>query len=247
MILQNADGDNKIFIDDNLDDFITIHNGDTNSKEICLNNYYYEIECTQEKLTLVYVKEIHFLTDENKLYFYNDEGICICTKILELDEIISFSLGEKNNQFQIVNLTTMKLPKFFFENNNDEKYPKFEINISDCIYSMRIYTDEYTYLDIPDFQSHNSISETLNHISNLIFYLTHGRPDFLNKLGNHDNMDVFIYDKNHDKAIAGGNMKYKLGDNGLYLTGGELENYLVEWQKFFKLVMDQTWEVNFDE
>ena len=51
--------------------------------------------------------------------------------------------------------------------------------------------------------------------------------------------------KKDDEKINCGIVSYKLGEDGLYLTGGELENYRVEWNTFFKLIMDGKWEVSF--
>ena len=246
MILQNKDGENKIFIDDNLEDHITIYNMDIYEKHIEFEyDRHIEISFSEEKISSPYVQEVHFDMKENKLYFYNDEQLCCCEKTIAEDEIISLSLGEKKNQFQIIEFTTMKLPKFLFEDNYDEKYPKFEVKISDCVYSMRIYTSEFEYTDIPYYQSHNTILTTLDHIFNVIFYLTIGRPDFMDKLYDNNKMDLLI--NKDSKAVWGCEVSYKIGQEGIYITGGELENYLVEWQKFFKLVMDNTWEVNFYE
>lgn len=249
MEFQNKNGENKIFIDDNLTEIMYISSDEIIKVDISFitlkNNRPFEILFTEEKITLEYIDMIRYKINDDILYFYNDKGHCICEKRIDADEIISISLGDVKNQFQLINLTTIRLPKFLFEETMSESYPKFEIKISDCIYSLRIYVNDHEYIDIPDFQSHYDIHNTLDYITQLIYYLENWRPKFIEHLCNDNQMSLIINKEN--KKTNCGIINYKLGEEGLYLTGGELENYLVEWNKFFKLVMDGTWEVDFDE
>lgn len=246
MILQN-----KVFIDDSIinskkfsiddrDDYTEIFIENTNKVKVLF---------TEEKISIDIGNIIYYSKIRNTITFYDgyDKLFYIGEKVIHEDEIISIELQNEDFEEIVINITTMKIPAFLLQDNTDNKYPKFEINISDCVYNMKIYTDDSTYLGIPNFQSHADIRSTLEYISDLVFYLTLGRPDFIEKLCNHEKIDLLVYDKDHTKAVSGGQMDYKLGEEGLYLSGGDLQDYLVEWQKFFKLVMDQTWEVDFIE
>lgn len=247
MILQNKDGIDKIFINDNLKDHIEIYDIDDKCKCIKFNSdRFIELVYSEDEISLLYIEQIYFKIEENKLYFYNDEQICTCEDSIDDNEIVSLSLGEKGDRYQIIEFSTMKLPKFVFEKDFNKKYPKFEVNISDCIYNMRIYINGGgEYIDIPDFQSHYSIHSTLDYITQLIYYLDEWRPKFIECLCNNDNMSLMI--TSEQNKINCGILQYKLGEEGLYLTGGELEDYLVKWQEFFKLIMDGKWEVNFED
>lgn len=245
MILTDCDGNSTIFIDESLEEFITVTRDDDvpQSKYIYMKdneNIIYNILFSDQKMTLANIKEIFYDAEDNRLWFYDHKIDCIADKILNDDEIISLSFCEEQESFKVINITTMKLPEFL----DDETYPKIEFNISDCIYSMRIYNNDHEYLDIPKFQSHDNINSTLEYISRLVYYLTEWRPKFINFICNNEEMSLIITDKNNHR-LNYGIIKYKLGEEGLYITGGELENYLVVWQKFFKLVMDGTWEVGF--
>ena len=246
MILQDNNGNNKIFIDENLEKYILINDiEDKFITHIYLNVSDYIFDLTLDNIILPHINQIHYDADDDKLYFYSTNEDVVACKIINENEIISLSLEEEQERYEgkykAIELTTMKLPEFI----DDGKYPKFEINISECTYSMRIYNNDHEYLDIPKFQSHYSIYDTLEYIKQLVFYVTLDRPDFIKQLCEYNSMDLFIYDASHEKVLSGGEVKYKLGEEGLYLTGGELDNFLVEWHKFFKLVIDGTWEVDF--
>lgn len=246
MILTNKLGENKIFIDEALlEEHLIINNVNDKNYIRLKTKIRYKINFSKEKISASHADGIYYNTKENKLCIFDDNGMNLCEKTIDEDEIISFSLGDHDEEFQIIELTSMRLPKFYFENNFDDKYPKFEVNLSDCVYSMRIYLNDGEYIDIPEFQSHYSIHDTLEYINQLVFYVTLGRPDFIKQLCEYNSMDLLIYDASHEKALSGGEVKYKLGEEGLYLTGGELDNFLVEWNRFFKLVIDGTWEVDF--
>lgn len=246
MIIQK-NGENKIFIDDNLNEIINIEYDDI-CYDISLNINKYEkrfqLILFNENIIMDYIELIRFNAKNDKIYFYNDSEYCICQKNIEDDEIISLSLDNENNRFKVINLNITKIPAFFFEDNFDDKYPKFEINISDCVYNMKIYLNDSEYIDIPKFQSHYTIYSTLEYITNLIHYLKESRPEFIELLCNNKSMTLNIKNKEGVK-LNQGSLDYKIGQEGIYLTGGELEDYLVDWQKLFKLVMDGTWEVQF--
>ena len=242
MVLQNISNENKIFIDDN------ITNCQKNSNSIYSivsseSNKYIPVEFVNEDIYLSYITQIRYDTKVDNLYFWFNSNLIMTKKICE-NEIVSLYLNDEN----ILILTTMKLPKFLFEDDQYEQYPKFEVNLSDCIYSMKIYLNEYEYIEIPDFQSSYHITDTLKYISDLVFFLKLGNPAFLNHLCNDTKMELSIYDKER-KCIGCEIVEFKLGEQGLYLTStsdeGELESQLVPYHTFFKLVMDKTWEVDF--
>ena len=255
MILQNTSNENKIFIDESLEEFITIHKDEDEprSKRICMrgDNKIYQILFCEENLTIACVDEIFYDADKDRLWFYarDIEAYHIADRLIKDDELVSLSLGIEEGTYQYININIVKLPKFLFEDDRYEQYPKFEVNLSDCIYSMKIYLNEYEYMEIPDFQSFYNITDTLKYINDLVFFLKLGNHEFLNHLCNDTELELSIYDKDH-KCIGCEVIKYKLGEQGLYLTStsdeGELENQLVPYHTFFKLVMDKTWEVDFD-
>ena len=233
MIIQNQNGENKIFIEDNLGNFNIIKDKHYNMYFLTAKDHdYFTVTFKTENIELNRISSMSIIYD--KICTSTD-----CTKYIKDDEIVSI----ENIDDEIV-INTIKLPKFL-QYDTDDKYPKFEINMSDCIYSMKIYIDESTYIEIPDYESHPNILGTIQHISDVIFYLTEGRPTFINDLCNHKYFDLTIY--KDSKAIWGAETYYKMGEDGLYLTAGELDNYLVPWQRFFRLVIDRTWEVDFNE
>ena len=241
MILQNINGENKIFIDDSIinnDNIRCINSGNI----IFSKNA--NITFTNEKIYISNITEIDFDKEHDSLFFIDEFGYRV-EKIISENEIISINLDSEDNVKLIVDIDIMELPKFLFQDNYDEKYPKFEVNLSDCTYSMKIYTDDSTYIDIPTFQSHCNIHVTLDYITQLVYYLQEWRPEFLKYLCNDNELALMI--KKDDEKINCGIVSYKLGEDGLYLTGGELENYRVEWNTFFKLIMDGKWEVSFKD
>ena len=236
MILQNNKGENKIFIDDSL----------INNSIRCFDYGHIifskiaNISFTNENIYISNINEINFDDERNSLLMIDEYGYRL-EKIIDDDEIISIGLDSEDNVKFVVNIYTMKLPKFLFQDNYDDKYPKFEVNLSDCTYSIKIYINDSEYIDMPMFQSHNNIHSTLDYISQLVFYLTEGRPEFFYKLCIGSHLDLIIHNEEHE-VVGGENLTYKLGEDGIYLTGGELENYRVEWNTFFKLIMDGKWE-----
>lgn len=247
MILQNNNGENKIFIDENLNGV-----GSAVIRGIPEEPGTVEILLDQEEMTVYLDQEGIIIHDVNKIIY--DEGLdylsfilksgyVSCMKKVKENEIVSVS---KSGDEEKLIVTTINLPMFLFEDNYDEKYPKFEVNLSDCVYNMKIYINDSEYIAIPDFQSHYNIHSTLDYITQLLYYLEEWRPKFIHYLCSDNHMALMITNKENEK-INCGIMEYKLGEEGLFLTGGELENYLVKWQEFFKLIMDGKWEVSFKD
>lgn len=241
MILQNIYEENKIFIDDEVLAGLDGVYSDGVIKNI---NLEYQTVYFKEEEMLTSASRIDYDIEEDHIILYsNDEEFL--EKAIAEDELLSLSIY---NDMTVI--TSVKLPKFLSEKGLDDEYPKFEINISDCVYSMKIYLNEYEYIDIPHYQSHNNVHSTLDHISKLTYFLSNSKP-LLNNIVNNNCIEITIYNTDVDfdtKQFKGhGVYDYKLAENGIALFGDEFENgvYIVEWQKFFKLIMDTTWEVNF--
>lgn len=239
MILQNIYEENKVFIDDEA--IGVIMSDDTTERIIKLTSqevYFKEENIYTFASRIKYNKEKDHLT-----LFYNDD---ILVKKINEDELISISL---DSDMTVIHL--FKLPKFMSEIGLDDNYPKFEVNLSDCVYSMRIYLNEYEYIDIPQYQSDNNIHSTLDYICKLVYFLSNSQ-NLLNGITNGKRIMINIYnwDKDFDnKQLKGyGEYEFRLAQDGIVLLDEEFENgaYLVEWQKFFKLIMDTTWDVEFD-
>lgn len=241
MILQNNSGENKIFIDENLNSIdTTVIKGipeEPGTVEILLDEEEITVFLEKEQITIHSISKVMYDSNFDSLLFIMKSGDTSCVKWLKDIEIVSLS---KSGDEQQLIVSTMELPKFLTQDNYDEKYPKFEVNLSDCTYGMKIYINDSEYIAIPDFQSYNNIHSTLDYITQLIFYLTEGRPGFFEKLCNGNSIEILIKDKGCEKFA------YVLGEEGIFLTGGELENYPVYWQNFFKLVIDGKWEVDFE-
>jgi hypothetical protein len=231
-ILQNNGGENKVFIEDNMNneyveqfyhisrkdkDIFTVFIGDDISVDM-VDEIIYDMEC-------------------DTLNFNLSTG-GFATKCIKSDEILCITTKDEN----IVEILISKLPMYLQENGFTDTYPKFEFNISDCMYITKIYINESEYIEIPMTQTHITMLGTLDHISNLVYYLTLGRPGFINELCNRKIMQIIIP---KDDTKASGVMTYELGEDGICITGGEIKEELVPWHNFFKLVMDGTWEVDF--
>lgn len=247
---QNLNGENKVFIDDNI-----------------LNNSSFEIKANSNANTLIITREKKYdvIFSDNDMYIsyinnivYNresdiisltrnndnvsDEDI-ILMKQLDDNEIIQIRIVDDDIAFNI-----FKLPMFMTETNFEDTYPKFDINISNCTYSMKIYYNDVEYIDVPYDRTHFTMCETLNHLSNLVFYLQEN-SDFLLKLTSKKSMNLLIYTENHNEASGGGNCEFELAPDGIVLFNEIFDDghYLVEWNKFFKLVIDGTWEIDFED
>lgn len=241
MILQNSSEDNKIFIDDYFTDneSLIIEKDDNGVATIFKKNTEsFNISFNREVISYDIIKLIYDPSSDTLTYMNNESIYGGGRKIIKDNEIISIEIDEMDGDTILI--TSMELPKFLSQDNYDEKYPKFEVNLSDCTYGMKIYMNDSEYIQIPDFQSHNNIHSTLDYIAQLVFYLTEGRPGFFEKLCNSNSIEILIKDKGCEKFA------YVLGEEGIFLTGGELEDYPVYWQNFFKLVMDGKWEVDFE-
>ena len=240
-IVQNINEENILFINDEI--FKTFNTEEFNNIITIKNN-------NDEKFTVLFKEEDIICTGiTSVLYCKDTDSIILKTdndainKKLSSNEIMSIELSDND-----LLITTFKLPMFMFEKGSDDEYPKFDINISDCTYSMKIYISNEDYIDIPYYQSHNNINSTIDYINSLIFYLTESDKELINDLSKYDAIRIYIYDKD-DKIIAKGSeaYEYKLGQDGIVLFGESFDDgyYLVEWHKFFKLLIDNLWSVEF--
>ena len=235
-ILQNNGGENKVFIEDNMNDKYIIKHED----QFCyISDRHCNIFTTfiGDEVSIDNVSEIIYNPELDTLSFdLSPDGFV--TKYIKSDEILCITANEDN----IVEILISKLPMYLWENGFNDVYPKFEFNISDCVYTTKIFINESECIEIPMTQTHITMHGTLDYISNLVYYSTLGRPGFINELCNHKIMQIIIP---KDNTKASGVMTYELGEDGICITGGEIKNQIVPWHNFFKLVMDGTWEVDF--
>ena len=248
MILLNKEEENKVFIDDDVVEKFYTHEEITKMFPELADE---ENAFHGKSVFSVLFKEEEILTSASDIYYDKEEdhiilvsdGSEILEKAIKDDELISISLY---NDDTIV-ITTFKLPVYMTKSIDDGIYPKFDINISDCVYNMKIYLDESEYIDIPFYQSHSDILSTLDHINDVIYCLTEDKPKFIYDLCNKEKIELSIYDK--DKKCLGCNVcEYKIGQDGIVLFNECFDDGLfhVEWQILFRLVIDKTWEIDFD-
>lgn len=242
----NGEENNKIFIGDTVinDEDIAI---DIENKTIEIKNTI-SVGFIQQNIYIQNVSMILYNSDLDIIALVNPNNQVILTKELKDRELASIDLNiiqrEDNSVVKCLSIDICELPMFLFEKIDEENdiYPKYEINISDCIYSMKIFMDESTYIDIPYFQSHYNINDILRYISELIFYFTEKNKNFIPELINGNKIEIIPNDNNETYIH-----EYKISDEGICLLGDGFENgiYLIKWQIFFKLVLDKTWEVKF--
>ena len=122
MILQNINDENKIFIDDDVKEFITVCNDEDEprSKTIYINddNKTYNILFCEENISIGNIEEIYYDAEEDRMWFYGREieTFYLADKLIKEDEIISLSLGVENDSYQYINLNVVKLPNLLSEN-----------------------------------------------------------------------------------------------------------------------------------
>lgn len=240
-IIQNTSKDNKLFIDD------SIINGNFKcmdvSDEFALTSKKYldpfHIKFTEDNFELYDIDYIKFWKTCNKLVFYKKNNT-ICVKELKDNEIVSLSF-EKNMYLCV---TIIELPLFFTSLKDEDDFPKFDIHISECQYSMKIYMNESEYIDIPVYMSHYNIIDTLKYIEELVEFLTKKDEYFIAQLCGHEMMVLSIIANGEVKSDI---LEYKLTDSGIVLLSEAFDNgfEVIEWHTFFKLVIDKKWIINF--
>ena len=237
MIVQNKENENVIFIEDTNDFIVKSEDNDTIIKfdfnpVLKINNtVHFEIN------------EIKYIKENNKIVLlYGEMPKTVIG--LEDDEIVSISKDEKEEN--IVNISIFKIPSFLLNltEENSFKFPKFDIHISECQYSMKIYMNESEYLDIPVYMSHYTLLGTLKYIEELVQFLTETDEYFIAQLCGHDLMAITIMTNGEPKTDL---LEYKLTDSGIALLSEAFENgfEVIEWHTFFKVVIDKKWIINF--
>lgn len=243
MILQNKNGDNKVFIDDSLlgifeineDENIVLFSIDDNTN-ISIN----------ENIFLYDIRKIIYEPESDSISIFIGDSIYGGSTIqIKENQLVSLSY-EKETLY----ITTVDIPMFMLQDDIDDKYPKFEINISECIYSMKIYLNESEYVEVPYYQSHNDIITTLNHINDVVYFLKEDQPLFMKVLCNNKKAEINVFDKEDKTKCIGCNIyEYKISTHGVVLFDESFKNgmYLVEWQKLFRLLIDKIWEMEFTD
>lgn len=245
MILENLNGDAKVFIHDEsvilADDevkFSVYSNTDCSEFYIIKSNdLYFTINLDESSDIITGVSRVKYLTTEDLLYIYIADKLSVIKKIKN-DQTISII-----NNNGTLNFETCKLPMYTMEQEFDGVYPKFDIQISDCVYSMKIYINEMLYIEAPYYQSYDNIKDTLEYISNMVNYFTKEDNTFMDKLA-HCNAAIFTINGEEKIQFTS---DYKLSNYGIVINIPDVEDYVVEWHKLFKLVMDKKWEIIFIE
>lgn len=242
----DTEGNNKIFIEDS---FINYEGVYIVSDNVFKDNYIslrpMDIIFSDINVSIKNINTIEFdinkllLTVKNTYDTSLSEDKCTFEFYIKEDEMLNLSIKDES-----IIVESCTLPKFYEESNLDDKYPKVEVNISDCIYNMRIYINETEYIDIPWYQSHKNINDTICHILDVINYITKENTNFMNDLINHDK---FILSVQNGSIMFQNGYEYKLSKNGIVLFDNDFENGIcsVEYQKFFRLIIDKKWVVEF--
>lgn len=247
MILQDIEMNNRIFIDDE----IFNQNNDVKFALSEFNNgiytiirdddFLFDVKFVNENMFTIRVARLKYNATNNCLHAYGTSTL-LFSKTLKENEMMQIT-----NQGSILIIESCDIPKFIEEECFDNIYPKFEISLSDCIYHVKIYINDHEYIDIPDYQSYDNILDSLNYLTNIVKYFTQTKPDFFEKLCNNNTFILTITTITPNSHSCDTNiMNYKISDEGIYI---ELpgEHYLVEWHKFFKLIIDEKWDIVFIE
>ena len=156
MILQNNSGENKVFIDENLNgnnsEVIRSVPDEMGSIEILLDKDDIAIHLVREDMIIIDIKKIVYDTYTDYLTFISKTDYAVVTKWLNEDEIVSLSKSDGDS----VSVSVIKIPKFLTQDNYDEKYPKFEVNLSDCTHSMKIYVNDSEFIEIPEAEQYRT-------------------------------------------------------------------------------------------
>lgn len=243
MILKNKNGDNKVFIDGSLLGIFGINKGNENVVSFSIDDS--TNISINENIFLYDIKKIIYEPESDSIsIFINDDNIYGGSTIqIKENQLVSLSY-EKETLY----ISTVDIPMFMLHDDIDDKYPKFEINISECIYSMKIYLNEEEYIEVPYYQSHNDIITTLNHINDVVYFLKEDEPLFMKVLCNCDKVEINVFDKEDKTKCIGCNVyDYKISSHGVVLFDESFEDgmYLVEWQKLFRLLIDKIWVMEF--
>lgn len=244
MILQNKNGDNKVFIDSSLLGIFEINEDNENAVLFSIDdNTNISIN---ENIFLYDIRKIIYEPESDSIsIFIGDSMYGGSTIQIKENQLVSLSY-EKETLY----ITTVDIPMFMVQDDTDDIYPKFEINISECIYSMKIYLNESEYVEVPYYQSHNDIITTLNHINDVVYFLKEDQPLFMKVLCNSEKTEINVFDKEDKTKCIGCNVyEYKISTHGVVLFDESFENgmYLVEWQKLFRLLIDKIWEMKFTD
>ena len=234
MEIQNLNVETKIIIQD---DFINNKIGISNDDNIC---YFYFPNIKDIKIDEYIIHNICrilFKKDTNEIIFYDDKNNdLLINRKIDFSEIFAFDFDEFCN----LNIETEKIPLFI--SVGETEFPNFEIHTSGNMYSIDIYINEYTHMTINWYQSHDNLKDTLQYLSDLTEYLS-SEPELLPNIFKHSTMEIVI--GSSIEYEQRGIHDYELCDDGIKIIVPDGEPIVVDWHKFFKLVMDGTWDVKF--
>ena len=244
-IVQDMNENNVVFIENSIckNNFFKVSYREDGTDIIKKDESCFTVKLVNENISVNSVYQIFYNKNANKIVLFTKGYEMSIIKDILVNEIVDI---DYDHEEPCINIEVCELPRFLSENNFTNTYPKFEVKVSDCVYSMKIFTSDTEYIDIPQYQSHLTMNSTLNHISDVVFYMTEGNPTFIDQLSNCSQMFITVVAE--DNSTKGNTYKYKLSENGICLFGKEFDNgfYVVEWQKFFKLIIDRTWIVEFE-
>lgn len=240
MEVKNINGEYIAVLDDNLFEGDNKFIQYINNNIICIkkeDDYTFSINMDDD--IIVGVSTVKIDTQTNNTYIYTNDKLAIIKKIQPNTSIIL-----SNNNGDMIG-EICELPKFYNENNFDEIYPKFDISISDCIFSMRIYYSAVEYIDIPESQIYINIFSTIKYIEDIIHYCRNVNSTFIEDLCKYNAATFIVKDKESKEDAVTFSSEYKLTPNGILINFYDQKDFLLEFHYLFKLLIDGTWDIIF--
>ena len=251
MVFNNSRGENKLFIGDELasnNEFIISMRKINNSGIIIFerkDGELFNMALFKENILIPEIRSLLYNQNDDMLIATIDENYdnSVFAKQIDRLELCGINLSQDS-----LVIATDKIPMFKFEKDNNT-YPKFDMNISNCLYELKIYINSDSYLLVPYVQTHNDIISTLDHIKRLTFFLSQTNPEFIIDLINNTAFRSLC----KLTTVEDGEMvqkeeiitaKYIIHEEGIYLITKD-EQQIVNLNTFFTLVMDGTWDIEF--
>ena len=221
------EGDTK-FIITNVDDILYIRKDDNRAFFVKLDND-----------LIIGATIIKICIENNSIYIRTHDVLNNLTIIRTIKQNSIITLT--NNNGDILG-ETCELPKFY-ESESDEIYPKFDIEISDCIFSMKIFYSNFEYIDIPECQIYDNIFSTIKYIEDVINYFRNVNNNFIRNLCEYKAATFIVRGKDDKSTFF--SSEFKLTTRGILINLPDQENYLLEFHRLFKLIIDGKWDVIF--